>query len=111
MLDLLLRTRVETKLRAHEPDLVLGSLRPLGGGACQDLFLLEAGDERLVLRSDAAQALPGSLDPHIGRLREGYQPRSAFIRIPRLTSTLRSLTYWLAIPNSTCIISTLSEGL
>lgn len=58
-----LRSRVEAQLRTQEPGLTLRSLRPLGGGACQDLFLLETGaGERLVLRSDAAQALPGSLD-------------------------------------------------
>lgn len=43
----------------------IGSLEPLHGGACQDNFRLEAkiggSPRRLVLRSDAAGALPGSL--------------------------------------------------
>jgi aminoglycoside phosphotransferase (APT) family kinase protein len=46
---------------------------PLGGGACQDNYRVEAvfeggplaGDRRLVLRSDARRSLPGSIDRRV----------------------------------------------
>lgn len=62
-----LRGRVETALSAElGAPIVVRSLAPLAGGACQDLFdvTLEARGESLrrVLRSDARSALPGSLD-------------------------------------------------
>ncbi|MGE0709920.1 MAG: phosphotransferase [Planctomycetota bacterium] len=50
------------------------AVRPLGGGACQDLFRVELSDGRaLVLRSDAARSLPGSLE----RAREFEVARAA----------------------------------
>lgn len=55
------RTRSEAKVKA---------LQPLFGGACQDNYKVElsfsggdfAGDRRVVLRSDANQSLPGSVN-------------------------------------------------
>lgn len=62
-----LRSRVETGLRtALGSTVVVHSLKPLAGGACQDNFVieLEEGGEkkRCVLRGDALSSLPGSLD-------------------------------------------------
>ncbi len=66
-----LRARIEEHLAAETGGrAVVKALAPLGGGACQDNYEVRvdlesgalAGDRRLVLRSDAVQSLPGSID-------------------------------------------------
>lgn len=56
-----LPARVSAALAAHEAPPVT-SIKPLGGGACQELFRVELEDQSAwVLRSDAKRSLPGSL--------------------------------------------------
>lgn len=57
-----LRARVSAALEAQGAAAAT-SVRPLGGGACQELFRVELEDQSTwVLRSDAKRSLPGSLD-------------------------------------------------
>jgi len=66
-----LRARVEAHLsKATESAVSVASIEKLAGGACQDNYVLVlrfasrdlAGEQKLVLRSDANTSLPGSLD-------------------------------------------------
>lgn len=66
-----LGARVTAHLSAcSDGPVTLQGLAPLGGGACQDLYRVDvtfsagplSGARRLVLRSDARQSLPGSLN-------------------------------------------------
>jgi aminoglycoside phosphotransferase (APT) family kinase protein len=83
-----LRQRIAAHLTAHTGGSVeVRALAPLGGGACTDLWLVEARLEsgetpRLVLRSDPRTTLPGSLD-RAGELAVVEASRRAGVSTPQ----------------------------
>src|SRR5688572_26714769 len=71
------------------------SVRPLGGGACQDNFLVELADRRMILRSDARRSLPLSL-----RRKDEYQVVCRAVAAGVKTPAARWLTADLCRPGS-----------
>ena len=106
-----LRARALAYLQAAlGPDTQLTRLEPLGGGACQEIWRVEArladGEERaLVIRGDPAVALPGSL----GR-REEFEVINAAVAAGAPTPAARWLTEGLLRPGAWAYTMALLPG-
>lgn len=84
----------------------LESIRPLHGGACQENFLVKCDRGRLVLRSDANQSLPGSLN----RAQEAEVIRVA-VKGAVPTPAIRDVLPDLLRPGSTAVLMDFVEGI